>query len=142
MLCIGLGLVIVSIGLASCDLVTQESDETPQAVPVRCPTPLYPSQVQPPSVPHYPGAMEVRIETETTNPDLATTRLPGTIAQVTKVESFTTSDEAAMVRSFYTNSLREDGWQLEGDHTGEELRFFWIVDTKPWEDPPCNATPE
>jgi len=64
-------------------------------------------------------------------------------AWITRWSTFTTTDKAEAVRGFYKDVLADARWRPD-DRTPppDELYYFWGVDTKPWEDPPCYATPE
>ncbi len=64
-------------------------------------------------------------------------------AWITRRTTFTTPDTAQAVRVFYKDVVEQAHWTPDDPAPSpEEFYYFWIVDTKPWEDPPCNATPE
>jgi len=106
----------------------------------RCPTPLFPSRVQPPDVPLYPGAENKRARTV---PRGTLTFMAGTYAHLEQVTLFTTTDPPAAVRTFYSAALHNEGWRMDPTTPlTSTLHFSWMVDTSPWQAPPCNATPE
>jgi hypothetical protein len=64
-------------------------------------------------------------------------------AWLTRRTTFTTTDAAQAVRVFYKDFLEQAHWRPD-DRTPppDTLYYSWIIDTKPWQAPPCNATPE
>lgn len=141
-----IGLIVAGIG--GCTSSPPSTGQAPTTTPValeeprRCPTPLYPSQARPPTIPTYPNAQQVQVQT------FGKTEMSGadqfhSPAYISRQTTFTTGDSAQAVRAFYQDLLDRSGWRLDDQTpTSDELYYFWGVDTKPWEDPPCNATPE
>lgn len=112
-----------------------------------CPTPLYPSAAKPPAIPSYPQAQELTVE----DIDISQGNLGGAVAEfegqgpvhLTRTTSFMVVDTPDAVRLFYEDRLAKAGWQRQDITSMQNATYFvWIVDTKVWETPPCNATPE
>lgn len=116
-----------------------------QEVPQRCPTPLYPSRARPSSIPTYPGAQQVHVQEfdPPVGDNLRTQQFNNAPAVITRRTTFTTTDDAQAVRVFYKDFLEQAQWRPD-DRTPppDTLYYSWIINTKPWQNPPCNATPE
>jgi hypothetical protein len=111
-------------------------------VPQPCPTPLYPSQAQPPAIPIYPNAQQVQVQT------FGKVEMDGSDqfhapAWIRRRTTFTTPDTAQAVRVFYKDVVEQAHWRPDDPKPPtDEFYYFWSVNIKAWEDPPCNATPE
>jgi hypothetical protein len=141
---------LIAAGVVGCTFTQPSTGQGPATTPVaqekpqRCPTPLYPSQARPPSIPVYPNAQQVQVQTfgktEASGTDQFYSHGP---VWLTRRTTYITTDPAQVVRGFYKDVLAGAKWRPDDQTpTPDEAYYSWGVDLMLWENPPCNATPE